>query len=308
MNNAEQNTEPVHPIRVVAERTGLSLHVLRAWERRHGVVSPTRSEGGQRLYSDADVDRLSLLFKASKAGRALADVAALPNDELSRLVAQDADRGHAKLTPASDHRAKALAAVLDLEPERLHSVLRRAVLSLGTPVFLEQVLTPLLVDIGEEWHAGRITIAHEHAATGAVTQILGWLMRELEVQGDAPRVLLATPAGERHSLGGMIAAAAASHDGWHVTWLGADLPAAQIAAAARRHRANAVGLSVATVSDGQSWREELALLRQSLDPQTPLFVGGFGASALEHIDGATLIRDFTHWRSLLRTHAPARAT
>ena len=72
MDNASGSTQsdlPRHPVRVVAQRTGLSSHVLRAWERRYGVVAPHRTEGGQRLYSDADIERLSLLRTLTAAGR-----------------------------------------------------------------------------------------------------------------------------------------------------------------------------------------------------------------------------------------------
>jgi DNA-binding transcriptional MerR regulator/methylmalonyl-CoA mutase cobalamin-binding subunit len=297
--------EARHPIRVVTERTGLSPDLLRAWERRYGVVNPSRNEGGQRLYSDADIHRLSLLCKASQGGRAVGQVAALPPEELARLVAEDADHGAVRPTPAGDHLARAFAAVHDLEPERLRWVLRRAVLSLGVPAFLEQVLTPLLVQIGEEWHAGRLGIAHEHAATAAVEQLLGWIVQEFAVPEDAPRVLLATPARSRHSLGAMIAAVAAAQDGWHVIWLGTDLPAGQIALAARRHGADVVGLSVIAAEDPDAVSAEVAALRDELAAETPLLIGGSGAAALRPVAGLTAVRDLTHWRSLLRSHAPA---
>ena len=69
------NGTSLHPIGVVAERTGLSLDVLRVWERRYGVVQPTRDEGGRRLYSDADIERLRLLAEATSGGRAIRQVA-----------------------------------------------------------------------------------------------------------------------------------------------------------------------------------------------------------------------------------------
>jgi MerR family transcriptional regulator, light-induced transcriptional regulator len=294
-----------HPIRVVAERTGLTPEVLRTWERRYGVVAPVRSDHGQRLYSDADIHRLSLVAKASQRGRGVSQVAGLSLEQLARIVAEDADRGRVRPSPATDHYARALAAVQELAPQQLLATLRRALLSLGTAAFLEQVLAPLLVGIGEEWHAGRITVAHEHAASGAVHHLLDWLMRELEPDGDAPPIVVATPAGERHSFGAMIAGAAAALEGWRVIWLGADLPAAQIAAAARRQHAVVVGLSVAAGEVPVSLQEEIAALRQAIDPETPVLVGGAGAATLGPLEGITVVRDLPHWRSLLRTHAPA---
>jgi DNA-binding transcriptional MerR regulator len=295
-----------HPIRVVAERTGLTPHVLRAWERRYGVVTPLRTEGGQRFYTDDDIRRLSLLNKASHAGRAVGQIAQMSTDALAQLVAQDADQGAARLPVAADHRALAMAAVRDMAPDRLRAVLHRALLSLGTTAFLDSVLTPILQDVGTEWHAGRIGIAHEHAASAAVEQLLAWLVQELQGAPDAPHVLLATPAGQRHTQGALIAAVAAAHDGWRVTWLGADLPAAQISAAATRHSADVVGLSVATAESADQLRAEVDALRDSLNARTPLYVGGMAASVVAGADEVTVVRDLTHWRNLLRSHATSR--
>src|SRR6188472_3975547 len=81
---------PLHPMRLVAVRTGLTPDLLRAWEKRYGAVAPVRSSGGQRLYSDADVERLSLLARAVEGGRAIGQIANLPLDELQGIVERDA--------------------------------------------------------------------------------------------------------------------------------------------------------------------------------------------------------------------------
>ncbi len=124
MSQETLSVEPRHPIRVVSERTGLSPDVLRAWERRYGVVAPERSDGGQRLYSDADIDRVALLVKATRAGRALGQTAALPVEELRQLVAEDAELGASRPTPAGDYQDRAFGAVAHLAPERLQAELR----------------------------------------------------------------------------------------------------------------------------------------------------------------------------------------
>ena len=82
-------TTPRHPIAVVTERTGLSQDLLRVWERRYRAVSPTRGPGGQRLYSDADIERLVLLHAATRAGRSISRVANLANEALSAMVDED---------------------------------------------------------------------------------------------------------------------------------------------------------------------------------------------------------------------------
>ncbi len=281
-------------------RTGLSVEVLRAWERRYAVVRPLRSEDGRRLYSDADVERLGLLHLAARAGRSVAALASQSTAELRRMVAEDAERASTRPALPASYREQAMEAVRALAPERFESLLRRALLSLGALTFLEQLVAPLLVDIGDAWHEGRITVAHEHAASGTLLQLLGWLTRALEVPGDAPRVALATPRGEHHAFGAMMAAAAAAHDGWHVTWLGTDLPAAQVAAGAKQGSARVVALSAA--SHGPGLDRELSALRARLQRHVPLLVGGAGAARLADTPGVTKVRDLPHWRALLRGH------
>ncbi|HEV2290811.1 MAG TPA: MerR family transcriptional regulator [Gemmatimonadales bacterium] len=296
-----------HPVRVVTERTGLSADVLRAWERRHGVVKPARSEGGQRLYSDADIDRLALLAKATQVGRSVSHVAAMSTEELTKLVADDAARAAERPVRGAPHVDAALAAVGELAPERLHAILRRALLSVGAPEFLSQVLAPLLEAVGSAWEAGTITVAEEHAASQVVQQLLVRLIEELEAPGSAPVLVLATPAHERHTLGALMAGAAAALDGWRVVWLGADLPAAQIAEAARIQRARVVALSVAMPASGSGVAAELGAVRAELDPATTLMVGGAGAPALARdLDGVVWVGDLADWRARLGLSAPPR--
>jgi DNA-binding transcriptional MerR regulator/methylmalonyl-CoA mutase cobalamin-binding subunit len=304
MSRSKSTDFPRHPIGVVRERTGLSVQVLRAWERRYAVVRPVRSADGRRLYSDADVERLGLLQRASRAGRSVGTLVALSPGELRHMVHEDAERARRRPTLPGSYREKAMEAVADLAPERLELLLRRAIFSLGAVTFLEEVIAPLLEEIGDAWHAGRITVAHEHAASASLLQLLGWLARALEGSDAAPRVVLATPRGERHAFGAMMAAVVAAHDGWHVTWLGTDLPAADVAAAAEQGRGCIVALS-STARGGGNLEREVAALRDLLPRHVTLLVGGAGAARLRAMPGVGKVRDLAHWRSLLNAERTA---
>jgi methanogenic corrinoid protein MtbC1 len=292
-------------MRLVVERTGLSPDVLRVWERRYGVVHPGRSEGGQRLYSDADLDRLTLIVKAMEAGRSVGQTSSLSTEDLRRLVAEDAERGADRPTPAAQFQEQALDAVADLAPDRLQAVLRSALLSVGVPGFLEDVVAPLLHQVGERWHAGTLGIAHEHAAAAVVRGMLGWLVDSLEAPTGAPGAVITCLAGERHELGAALATAAAVHAGWRVAYLGPDLPGAEIAQAAVRLEAVIVGVSVVAPEDAGTTRMELQTLRRDLPAGITLLAGGAGISSLGPLgDGITIVRDLAHWRTLLHFHAP----
>jgi DNA-binding transcriptional MerR regulator len=305
MNSAAEQLRDLHPLRVVTDRTGLSADVLRAWERRHSVVVPRRSAGGQRRYSDADIERLSLLSKAIRGGRSVGQLAALPDEALRRLVAEDAAATPGRSGGVGPHLAAATEAVRELDPERLAAALRRALLALGAPGFLDEVVVPLLDEVGQEWHRGTVTIAQEHAASMVVQQLLTRLIGELEDPAGGPVLLLATLSHEHHALGALMAGAMAALDGWRVIWLGVDVPAEQVAAAAIQHRARAVGVSV--VNAGSAAAGGLAALRSALPERTALIVGGAGgAVAARGIPGAAAVGDLAGWRTRLRVEAPPR--
>lgn len=292
-------TAPRHPISVVVDRTGLSQHLLRVWERRHGAVEPTRGEGGHRLYSDADIERLRLLHAVTRAGRTIGQVARLDSDALARLAEEDAaarlDRAEQgdpiAAGPGPDVAQAAveegLALTRALDAPGLDGVLRRAAAGLGVATFTERVVAPLLRRIGHEWHAGRLTIAHEHLASAAVHDVLVETMRSLGRGDGAARVVVATPPGERHAIGAALAGASAAAEGWGVIYLGPDLPAGEIAAAASATGARAVAVSVIYVDDRERTLGELRTLRARLPAAVTLLVGGAGASVLaEELAGA----------------------
>jgi DNA-binding transcriptional MerR regulator len=222
-----RHTEPGvarHPIGVVAERTGLSADLLRVWERRYQAVEPSRSLDGQRVYSDADIERLRLLRLATTAGRSIGQVARLTTDELAELIREDeaarqqVDRRAESVVVASakEDVERALELARAVNAPQLESFLRRAAAAFGVPVFLDGLAAPLLRRMGEEWEAGRLTPAQERVATAIIQRVLEGAIQFLTAPYDAPNLLLATPAGERHMMGSVLAAAAAAADGWRV--------------------------------------------------------------------------------------------
>jgi MerR family transcriptional regulator, light-induced transcriptional regulator len=278
-----------HPIRVVAERTGLTPDLIRAWENRYQVVEPHRTDTGHRLYSDEQVERLRLLRRATLGGRSIGQVASLSTRELGALVQEDeAARARAPRTAEPDEFrpdpgelvAECLEATRALDPDRLDEILRRGALALGNTSFLQDVAAPLFRQVGDLWHAGELRVAQEHLASAGVRRVLDWLSRSNRALGDRPRLVLGTPAGERHEIGALLAAVTAEAEGWEVVYLGPDLPADEIAFAAIRTGARAVALSAVYAPDADALEAELKELRERLPPQVPLLVGGAAAEAL----------------------------
>jgi DNA-binding transcriptional MerR regulator/methylmalonyl-CoA mutase cobalamin-binding subunit len=296
---------------VVAERTGLSLDVLRVWERRYGAVAPTRANGGQRLYSDADLERLRLLRLATLAGRGIRQVASLGTDELAELVRDDetARRRNGTWEPvvvpaaAENDIERALAYARALDGLALESLLRRSVAVLGMAVFLDALAEPLLERIDKERDAGSLTTTQERLATFTIRRVLDGAVLSLIVPNGASHLLVATPAGERRELGALVVAAAAAAEGWRVTYLGPDLSADEIAGAAAGTAAQAVGVSVSRPARRESLVTELRRVRAALPAIVPLLVAGVGAHGLaSQLEGAGIhvIGDLAHLRAALR--------
>jgi len=306
----EAVSRPRHPIAVVSERTGLSQDVLRIWERRYRAVAPTRAAGGERLYSDADVERLRLLDAAVGAGRRIGRVAGLPTADLAELVAEDrvAKDRHAAPAPAGSGAdttfiETALERIQNLDARGLDELLRRSAAVIGTPAFLEQSVVPLLREIGGRWHTGRLSIADEHMASAVIEAFVVGAIQTMAVPDSAPRVFVGTLPGSRHVIPVALVGAAAAAAGWRPVFLGGDLPAAEIARAAISGRALAVALSVVYTDDIGRTLSELRQLRERLPAPVAVVVGGravlphtralerAGIEVGETIDG---VRTFLH--------------
>jgi MerR family transcriptional regulator, light-induced transcriptional regulator len=285
-----------HPIAVVAQRTGLSQDVLRVWERRYEAVTPARSESGVRLYSDDDIERLILLRAATRGGRGIGQVAKLSTRALETIVAEDEAAREKKgavigATPEpGDVVGASLALARVLDSPALDDVLRRAAVIMGMPVFLETVAAPLLRKVGEEWHAGRLSPAHEHLVTSSLHEIIVGMMRAFAHRPGAPTVLVTTSAGERHVIGAALVGAAAALEGWNVLYLGANLPASEIADAAKSTGVRVVAVSIIYVESASRVRDEMRALREQLPDDVPLIAGGAGATSMAKELGAMHIR------------------
>ena len=292
------------PVRVVIDRTGLSADVLRAWERRYGVVRPRRSAGGQRLYSPEEVERLTLLRAATQAGHSIAEVAQL---DASALEALTEARAPARSDAADGDIAAVVKSAMEaaerLDGPAIEVELRRAGLLLGVRPLVDHVIAALLREIGNRWHRGEITPAHEHVASTAVRSVLAWAMGVYGPRKRSPRLLVATPAGELHEFGAMLAATAAAEEGWQVIYLGPNLPAKAIATAARQAEVRAVALS-AVAQSGATVLKEVRALARALPNGVRLLVGGASLEPSEKAlsrSGIRVLKDMSAFRRALRS-------
>jgi len=278
--------KPIRTMKFVSLRTGLSVHTIRVWERRYGAVRPVRAANNRRLYSEQDVERLGLLRQATAAGHAIGQIARAPLPELRRLVKESTSskplRRSARKSEVEDLvptlTSDALAAIETFDAIALDALFDRAAVELGSPGVLQKFVAPLAERVGESWRDGAFKIAHEHFATEHISDFLSKFARPYSENVTASHLVVATPTGQLHELGAIIAAAAARSHGWRTTYLGAGLPIHELAGAVRNLQPRAVALSLVFPPNDAELAKDLKKLRKLLPKECALLVGGRSAA------------------------------
>jgi DNA-binding transcriptional MerR regulator/methylmalonyl-CoA mutase cobalamin-binding subunit len=276
----------IYPIRYVAQRTGLTPHVIRAWEKRYQAVVPHRSAKNRRLYSEDDVLRLKLLKTVTDEGHTISQVAQLNSTDLQTLAQHDNaeiprtrrknDRPDRPLEAAAagDYFKQCLAAVLNLDSDGLERSYDRAAIDLTRPLLLRDLIVPLFQEIGKLWHGGSLKIVNEHMATTVTRNFLLNMLRATEILDPAPRIVIATTVGQWHDVGALAVALTAAENGWHPVYYGPNLPAEEIAACVKQTGARAVAISITHLLNQNSLVDELRKLRRYIGNEVTFFVGG----------------------------------
>ena len=199
----------------LSKRSGVSPERLRAWERRYGLLLPTRSAGGLRLYSEADLDRVRVMCEYLDAGLAAAQAAGLALRS-----------GPAEAAPSISPTAlrEDLAAALDhFDEPRAQAILDRALAAVTVDTLLGEVILPYLRELGARWERGETSVAHEHFASSVLRGRMLGIARGWGL-GMGPVALLACLPGEQHDLGLIAFGLALRSRGWRIVYLGADTP------------------------------------------------------------------------------------
>lgn len=292
---------PKYRIGTVTRLTGLSADVVRVWERRYGAVRPLRSRGGSRLYSEADISRLRQLRQAIDKGHNISQVANLPGEELERLIGDSRHRADST-DPYTTVRERFIESIARMDVVSADGELSRAATLFPARPLVRNIIAPILTEIGERWSHKEFGVAHEHVASNLVRGLLGSLIRLYPPNEHAESMVLATPSGERHEFGILLAALLAASRGWRAIYLGADLPAAETAHALRLSGSRYLALSLVTPREFEIMRD-IEALAETVPPATRVWVGGAEAPGYRDIldrAGWITIRDLDDLDDRLR--------
>lgn len=268
-------------IRTVAELTGIPRNTLIAWERRYGVVRPTRHENGYRSYSDEDIARLLRIKNAQAAGLKVSEAMALIEHQESGPVTTHPDASGTTDAPLSSLenqlarlREELVRALVEYDKEGATRIIARL-----TPLpfsrRLEAVYFPALREIGDRWERGEISIVQEHYASAILRSHFASLL--VEVGPSNPRAVHAactTFPGDLHEMSALALAIQLSLDGFRVSYLGPNLPAQEVTRFVGQQHPRLLCVSVVLPVSQESIREYAEAVSPTLEPSGALILGG----------------------------------
>jgi DNA-binding transcriptional MerR regulator/methylmalonyl-CoA mutase cobalamin-binding subunit len=270
----------MYSIKQASIRSGVSVPLIRAWERRYGVVSPKRTASGYRLYDDQAIATLVRVreltesgWTASEASRAvLAGEVAVVSAPLAQLAPLSEEAAHARQAGLV---GRFVAAVEAMDITETGAALDE-IFALGSfESIVDDLLMPALVGMGQAWSEGSLDVAAEHAASAAVHRRLSALYEAAASIGEA-RLVVGLPPGSRHELGALAFAVAVRRLGVGVLYLGADVPVASWVHVMEQNRARVAVVAVVQEVD-QIAALEVAEALRSAGSRPILAVGGRSA-------------------------------
>jgi DNA-binding transcriptional MerR regulator len=269
-------SEPdLFPIRELVRRTGVNASTLRAWENRYGLLAPTRTASGHRLYSQQDVLRIRRLQDLLAQGLGLGEIAALLAETASALPSATPQA----VAPTTPHPGSAwqgylqetLTALEDFSTERLDNLYNEACALYPIDIVTDNLLLPVLERLGERWDKRPSGIAEEHFFTAWLRNKLGARLHHAANLPKGGYLILACLPNENHEIGLLVFALSALQRGYRIIYLGADMPTRQIVHVVRRVRALGIVLAGRQVRDPRSVLGDIGWLAGAVE--VPVFVG-----------------------------------
>jgi DNA-binding transcriptional MerR regulator/methylmalonyl-CoA mutase cobalamin-binding subunit len=269
-----------HRIHRVAKLTGLSTHVIRAWERRYALVQPSRSANRYRTYTDDEVALLRYVKAQIDQGQSIGDLVAIGRERLAADATLTARTEASETVPYEGLLAKLIGLLDPLRRESFERRLNGAVAVIPFEEALHGILLPLQTRVGQLWHDGHLNVAVEHYVTNQVRQKIFAAMGHLPVHDKGPSVVVSCPVGEFHEVGAQAAAYVCAALGCQTYYLGANMPFDQLAIFCRQIDPDVLLLSVTAPPPAHEWASWIATLRDLTASHRTIFVGGAGAQSL----------------------------
>ncbi|WIO74829.1 MerR family transcriptional regulator [Porticoccaceae bacterium LTM1] len=261
----KESAKPLYPIRQVSEQTGVNSVTLRAWERRYGLVKPQRTPKGHRLYSQEDIESIKRIVELLEQGSSLSAIRTTLTSDASGDFTSNVWEGYL------DQMQRAIS---QFDEGRLDAQYSEAMSLYPVAVVMNQVLLPLLKQLGDRWKRGEGSVAEEHFFGVYVRNKLGARLHHSSNPPRGPKLISACLPNEYHDFGLLMFALIGREHGLRQIILGTSTPLEELPDVVSRCNADGIVLS-ATAHPEASVLKQLATLAESVG--VPVFLGGAGS-------------------------------
>lgn len=274
---AELSDGPVYNTAAVVQRTGVGATTIRAWERRYGYPKPQRDVGGQRLYSERDIQAIVWLADQTTRGVSISRAVNMLRSGYADLepLERGQPRAHTAARSFEVLRGELGRTLLGFDASGAETILAEAFALYSVEDVCLHVLEPLLVDVGDRWHAGEISVGEEHYVTSFVRSRLFALLNAYQPSDSvAALAFTACAPDEWHEVGILLVSVFLARRGFEVRYLGPNLPVEGLAAVAAQHHPTIVVVSAQNRATVRGLRRLPQLLREGPPPHPQLAFGG----------------------------------
>lgn len=286
---------PTYNTAAVEQRTGLRPATFRAWERRYGFPKPRRLPGNQRLYSDQDIAAIRWLQRRTDEGLSISHAIRLLQERLREGGIQHQQPATAQPGRPTSALAEDLGrALMAFDSNAAERIMNEAFAMYRLEDVCLGVLGPMLVEIGDRWHRGELSVATEHFATSFARRKLFALFNAYETGHGRGLVFTACAPDEWHEVGILIISLFLVRHGFRLRYLGPNLNGDGLAETLRLHRPDLLVVSATSDDSAERVTELSEVLAQLPEPRTVLAFGGHGfddESRRQQINGVYLGED-----------------
>lgn len=280
---------PIYNLKAVVQETGLKPDTLRAWERRYSLPEPNRSGGGHRLYSQHDINTLKWLLARQDEGMSISRAVNLWRSmqaegrdplQVNPLETVDEPVGYTQMELGNtvvELRRSWIDACLAFDERRAEHVLNQAFSYYSPEIVCFELLQKALVEIGNGWYVGEVSVQQEHFASALAMRRLDSMLAASPAPTRPGRIIVGCPPGDIHTFSPLLVTYLLRRRGWDIVYLGADVPTNRLAATIEKTRPDLAVFSAQLLDTAASLLDVAHYLR---DINVPLAFGGYIFSAV----------------------------
>lgn len=264
---ASKQQQGLFSIGTVSSLTGINSVTLRAWERRYGLIKPSRTESGHRLYSDKDIERIRQILGFLNGGVAISRI-----KEALKLSNIENQTDIEDLNRWNKYQAEMLHGVHIFDEGLLNDTYHEALSLYSVDVVTKKLLLPLLEKLGQRWMNVSIGVAEEHFFSSFMRNRLGARFHHRNQLNAGSLLVAACAEGEKHEFGLLLFSLYAHSFGYRIILLGADMPLTQLAEVVKRSNSDGIVLSLTVEPEHPPFINGLKKLID--DSHVPVWIGG----------------------------------